>query len=120
MFQVETSIKAMGKEFMWNEHLGFVLTCPSNLGTGLRGGVHIKIPLLSQQPEFETILKDLRLQKRGKLNRGQENSVLKGLFLEQFLLPTDCKFLVFLAHKLHVAMSYTEIFCLLHSSGTNN
>ena len=55
----------MGKEFMWNEHLGFVLTCPSNLGTGLRGGVHVKIPLVSKQPEFETILKELRLQKRG-------------------------------------------------------
>ena len=36
--QVESSIKAKGEEFMWNPHLGFILTCPSNLGTGLRGG----------------------------------------------------------------------------------
>lgn len=50
---------------MWNEHLGFVLTCPSNLGTGLRGGVHVKLPKLSTHPKFEEILTRLRLQKRG-------------------------------------------------------
>ena len=50
---------------MWNEHLGFVLTCPSNLGTGLRAGVHIKLPLLSVHPKFNEILSKLRLQKRG-------------------------------------------------------
>lgn len=33
---------------MWNERLGYVLTCPSNLGTGLRAGVHVKLPLLSK------------------------------------------------------------------------
>ena len=33
---------------MWNEHLGYILTCPSNLGTGLRAGVHVKIPHLSK------------------------------------------------------------------------
>ena len=51
--------------FMWNEHLGYVLTCPSNLGTGLRGGVHVKLPKLSQHPRFDEILEKLRLQKRG-------------------------------------------------------
>lgn len=50
---------------MWNEHLGYVLTCPSNLGTGLRGGVHVKLAHLSKHPKFEEILKRLRLQKRG-------------------------------------------------------
>lgn len=50
---------------MWNEHLGFVLTCPSNLGTGLRAGVHVKIPLLSEHEKFDTIIDNLRLQKRG-------------------------------------------------------
>ena len=35
---IEERIKCEGYEFMWNEHLGYVLTCPSNLGTGLRGG----------------------------------------------------------------------------------
>uniref|UniRef100_A0A8C3QSH8 Creatine kinase S-type, mitochondrial n=1 Tax=Cyanoderma ruficeps TaxID=181631 RepID=A0A8C3QSH8_9PASS len=35
--EVERLIKERGWEFMWNECLGYVLTCPSNLGTGLRG-----------------------------------------------------------------------------------
>lgn len=63
--KVEDAIKAKGYGFMWNEHLGYILTCPSNLGTGLRGGVHLKIPLLSQKQEFVSILEKLRLQKRG-------------------------------------------------------
>jgi len=64
--EVEKHMKAAGYEYMWNEHLGYVLTCPSNLGTGVRAGVHIRIPLLSAQSEhFETILKKCRLQKRG-------------------------------------------------------
>lgn len=50
---------------MWNEHLGYVLTCPSNLGTGLRAGVHVKLPNLSKNNKFEDVLKRLRLQKRG-------------------------------------------------------
>ncbi|XP_073230738.1 creatine kinase, testis isozyme-like [Porites lutea] len=64
--KVEQLIKGAGYEFMWNEHLGYVLTCPSNLGTGLRGGVHLKIPLMSKdEAQLDDILKKLRLQKRG-------------------------------------------------------
>ena len=40
---VEGAIMKKGHSFMWNEHLGYILTCPSNLGTGLRGGVHLKV-----------------------------------------------------------------------------
>lgn len=50
--QVERLIQERGWEFMWNERLGYILTCPSNLGTGLRAGVHIKLPLLSKVKEL--------------------------------------------------------------------
>nr|XP_006124427.1 creatine kinase S-type, mitochondrial [Pelodiscus sinensis] len=63
--EVEKLIKERGWEFMWNERLGYVLTCPSNLGTGLRAGVHVKLPKLSKDPRFSKILENLRLQKRG-------------------------------------------------------
>lgn len=63
--QIEEIFKKHNHGFMWNEHLGYILTCPSNLGTGLRGGVHVKLPKLSTQPKFEEILTRLRLQKRG-------------------------------------------------------
>merc|ERR1712025_379898 len=57
--------KEAGAEYMHNEHLGYVLTCPSNLGTGVRAGVHMKLEKLSVHPEFDNLLGKLRLQKRG-------------------------------------------------------
>jgi len=74
----ESAIKKDGHDFMWNEHLGYVLTCPSNLGTGLRAGVHIKIPFVSQHEKFGEILKKLRLQKRGA--GGVDTKAEGGLF----------------------------------------
>ncbi|TSM85997.1 Creatine kinase S-type, mitochondrial [Bagarius yarrelli] len=63
--EVERLIQERGWEFMWNERLGYILTCPSNLGTGLRAGVHVRLPLLGKDPRFSKILDNLRLQKRG-------------------------------------------------------
>lgn len=65
LHQIEEIFKKHNHGFMWNEHLGYILTCPSNLGTGLRGGVHVKLPKLSTHAKFEEILTRLRLQKRG-------------------------------------------------------
>ncbi|XP_062307277.1 creatine kinase S-type, mitochondrial isoform X1 [Osmerus eperlanus] len=63
--EVERLIQERGWEFMWNERLGYILTCPSNLGTGLRAGVHVRLPNLSKDARFSKILDNLRLQKRG-------------------------------------------------------
>merc|ERR1711970_1545039 len=63
--QFENYIKEAGAEYMHNEHLGYVLTCPSNLGTGVRAGVHMKLEKLSTHSEFDNLLGKLRLQKRG-------------------------------------------------------
>ena len=63
--KVEKAIKAQGRGFMWSQRLGYILTCPSNLGTGLRGGVHAKLPHLSKDPRFDLVLASLRLQRRG-------------------------------------------------------
>jgi creatine kinase len=64
--KVEEQMKKVGQEYMHSEHLGYILTCPSNLGTGLRCGVHIKIPKLAQdEKRLDEILGKMRLQKRG-------------------------------------------------------
>jgi len=76
--KVETLMKENGNEYMWNEHLGYVLTCPSNLGTGLRAGVHVKIPNVSSHAKFGEILKNLRLQKRG--TGGVDTAAVGGTF----------------------------------------
>lgn len=63
--QVEHLIQERGWEFMWNERLGYILTCPSNLGTGLRAGVHVRLPKLSKVAHKHThtlLFKDVLLQ----------------------------------------------------------
>ena len=76
--KIEAVFKKHNHGFMWNEHLGYVLTCPSNLGTGLRGGVHVKLPKLSTHAKFEEILTRLRLQKRG--TGGVDTASVGGIF----------------------------------------
>jgi len=63
--EIEKAMQEDGYEYMYSEHLGYLLTCPSNFGTGIRAGVHIKIPLLSKHDKFAELLSKLRLQKRG-------------------------------------------------------
>jgi len=50
---------------MHNDHHGFVLTCPSNLGTGLRAGAMVKIPLVSGRKDWKDLLNKMKLQARG-------------------------------------------------------
>merc|ERR1719506_1710843 len=45
---VQKVAKEEGYDFMHSEHLGFILVCPSNLGTGLRASMMIKLPLISK------------------------------------------------------------------------
>ena len=43
-------------EFAHNEHLGYITSCPTNLGTALRASVHIALPKLgARMEEFEKI-----------------------------------------------------------------
>lgn len=76
--KIENVFKSNGHAFMWNEHLGYILTCPSNLGTGLRAGVHVKLPNLSKHEKFGDVLKRMRLQKRG--TGGVDTAAVGGVF----------------------------------------
>lgn len=62
---VQKCLKEEGYDFMHNDHLGYILTCPSNLGTGLRAGAMVKVPLFSARADFKDTLKKMRLQARG-------------------------------------------------------
>ena len=46
--KVEMELNQAGEGFMWSRHLGYITTCPSNLGTGLEASVKVKLPLLSK------------------------------------------------------------------------
>merc|ERR1711970_185464 len=62
---IQECLKNEGFDFMHNEHLGWILTCPSNLGTGLRAGAMVKVPHVSGRKDFKSLLGRMGLQARG-------------------------------------------------------
>jgi len=53
-------------KFSHDEHLGYITSCPTNLGTALRASVHIKLVKLSQDmPRFQAIADKYNVQIRG-------------------------------------------------------
>ena len=62
---IKEVLQANGYDVMHNEHLGFILTCPSNLGIGLRARAMVKLPHLSSRKDFKKICGSLSLQARG-------------------------------------------------------
>ena len=53
-------------KFSHDDHLGFITSCPTNLGTAMRASVHIKLPLLGKKKEeFEAIANKYHVQIRG-------------------------------------------------------
>jgi len=63
--EVQKVLKAEGSDFMHNDHLGWVLTCPSNLGTGLRAGTMVMLPKVSAREDFKALCTKMGLQTRG-------------------------------------------------------
>jgi len=63
--QIQKVMKEDGHDFMHSDHLGWILTCPSNLGTGLRAGCMVKVPLFSARPDFREVCGKMGLQTRG-------------------------------------------------------
>jgi creatine kinase len=74
---VEGVVKKEGYGFSHSEHLGYILTCPSNLGTGLRASMMVKLPYLSQMPYFKKLAGKYRIQIRGS---GGVDSEFNGVF----------------------------------------
>ena len=53
-------------KFAHDEHLGYITSCPTNLGTALRASVHIKLPKLGERmDEFKEIADKYQVQIRG-------------------------------------------------------
>jgi len=52
--------------FAKDDHLGYITSCPTNLGTALRASVHIKLPMLMKNKEkFNAIADKFYVQIRG-------------------------------------------------------
>ena len=50
--------------FSYSNHLGYISSCPTNLGTAMRASVHISLPLITRN-KLEEITKKHHLQIRG-------------------------------------------------------
>ena len=59
--EIESQVK-----FSYTDHLGYLTSCPTNLGTAMRASVHIKLPKLAADMEtFKQIADQYHLQIRG-------------------------------------------------------
>ncbi|CAM9312790.1 unnamed protein product, partial [Ectocarpus fasciculatus] len=84
---LKTSAEANGTKLMWNEKLGFLGTCPSNLGTGLRASVMVVLPEFNKLMEgenqadkelLEEVCSKFDLQPRG--SAGEHSAAVGGKF----------------------------------------
>ena len=62
-------------QFSFDEHLGYIMSCPTNLGTALRASVHIKLPRLARNMKrFQEIADKYYVQIRGIHGEHSESS----------------------------------------------
>jgi len=52
-------------EFACSDHLGYLTSCPSNLGTAMRASVHVKLPKTGKKGDFKDICETRHLSARG-------------------------------------------------------
>ncbi len=65
--------------FAFSKHLGYIASCPSNLGTAMRASVHIKLPNLAKNMDvFKSITDKYHLQIRGI--HGEHSETVDGVF----------------------------------------
>merc|ERR1712124_78592 len=65
---VQDSVKAeSGKDFQLSEKFGYIHSCPTNLGTGMRASVHVDLPGWTKEglPALQKRCEELSVQPRG-------------------------------------------------------
>jgi creatine kinase/arginine kinase len=66
-------------EFARDDHLGYITSCPTNLGTAMRGSVHIKLPkLMADKETFNKVADEYEVQIRGI--HGEHTETNDGVF----------------------------------------
>ena len=66
-------------KFAYDDHLGYITSCPANWGTAMRAAVHIKLPLLGKKKdEFQAIADKYHVQIRGA--HGEHTETDDGIF----------------------------------------
>jgi len=76
--EIEAEIGAQGHAFARSERYGYLVSCPTNVGTGLRASVHVKLVRLGRKPGFDLMLRRMRLEARG--SHGETDRRYTGVF----------------------------------------
>lgn len=66
-------------KFAHDDHLGYITSCPTNLGTAMRASVHIKLPkLMNDKETFDAVAAANEVQIRGI--HGEHTETNDGVF----------------------------------------
>ena len=66
-------------KFAQDNHLGYIASCPTNLGTGMRASMHVRLPKLGKyKDEFKAIAARYHVQIRGA--HGEHTETDDGVF----------------------------------------
>ena len=64
--ELERELTKRGWHFAYDPRLGFLTSCPTNVGTSMRASVHVRLTLLGRLPGFFELVERLKLEVRGK------------------------------------------------------
>ena len=70
-------------EFVRHDKFGYLTFCPTNIGTGLRASVHVKVPKTAETGKLKEICEGLNLQPRGIFINDLEKYLLVLLSFER-------------------------------------
>jgi protein-arginine kinase len=64
VWALETSLEGRGHAFVEDKRLGFLNASPTNIGPALRASVFVKLVRLGRHPDFENLIRRLKLEAR--------------------------------------------------------
>ena len=76
--ELERELTKRGWHFAYDPRLGFLTSCPTNVGTSMRASVHVRLTNLGRLPGFFELVERLKLEVRGKY--GETDRHYTGVF----------------------------------------
>jgi creatine kinase len=76
--ELEREMRMRGHHFVHDTRLGYLTSCPTNVGTGMRASVHVRLTNLGKRPGFFDLIERLKLEVRGKY--GETDRHYTGVF----------------------------------------
>jgi creatine kinase len=75
---LERELRLRNVQFVHDYRLGYLTSCPTNVGTAMRASVHVKLVKLGKVPGFFQLVERLKLEVRGKY--GETDRMYTGIF----------------------------------------